>query len=656
MPTASSLLSAYASLSTSIMLFRTMFNQLFPRELQRYVADAVRFYWKPKSSKLTLVFDEKDGMVANHIYDAAEAFLCTRINPDSERLRITKSVKESHINIKFAESEEIVDSFEGIPVTWKYVRHEAKQKSSGGGGDDYGGGKSSSSGGYSPERKYIELRFDKVHKERIISSYLPTILRKAKELENDKKVVKLHNLQSYSNGPGGFKESVNLDHPSTFDTLAMDPMMKKAIMDDLDLFLKRRDFYKRVGKAWKRGYLLYGPPGTGKSSLIAAIANYLKFDIFDLQLMNIGGDSSLKKLMLRTSNRSILVIEDIDCSIQLPGRKGITTSTLPDAHYKPVRDPQMRSGTRFSCRFEDYVEGVVLVSRLIGFRNIVSNHTLNDKSGTRCSNQGYISCVWKIFSQDFPLVGGGFHGSAYVLKNGFLGSLISSISDQDNRTGVGTGNKAKGRPRKWSWNCQTYGSRSSRVIILNMVILFLPSNLELLWLPSDIVTMENVTRATNLELLYLATFRQFYQFSLSGLLNFIDGLWSCCGDERIIIFTTNHKERLDPALLRPGRMDVHIHMSYLTTDGFNTLAANYLNIDHHWRFREIKQLIECKKVTPAEVAEELMKSDNAEVVLEGLVNFLKRKRIDEDENHASNEGIDVENGDIHEAKKAKVIS
>ncbi|GKA33115.1 hypothetical protein Tco_0719482 [Tanacetum coccineum] len=45
------------------------------------------------------------------------------------------------------------------------------------------------------------------------------------------------------------------------------------------------------------------------------------------------------------------------------------------------------------------------------------------------------------------------------------------------------------------------------------VILFLPSNLELLWLPSDIVTTENVTRATNLELLCLATFRQFYQMN-----------------------------------------------------------------------------------------------------------------------------------------------
>ncbi|XP_071696363.1 AAA-ATPase At3g50940-like isoform X1 [Rutidosis leptorrhynchoides] len=486
MPTPSSLLSAYASMSTSIMLFRTMFNQLFPKELQRYVIDAVRLYWKPKSSKLTLVFEEKDGMTTNHMFDAAESFLCSRNNPDSDRLRITKSAKEKHINIKFDESEEIVDSFEGISVTWRYFRQPSQQKQGGNDGDEYGnyGHKIVSSGG-SPEKKYIELKFDKKYKDIIISSYLPLIIKKSQDLEKEKKVVKLYNLRSYTGEPGGFEESVNLDHPSTFDTLAMDPKMKKAIIDDLELFLRRRDFYKRVGKAWKRGYLLYGPPGTGKSSLIAAIANYLKFDIYDLQLMNVGGDSYLKKLMLRTSNRSILVIEDIDCSIQLPDRKGIVPSRFPD--FRQVRDPQ---------------------------------------------------------------------------------------------------------------------------------------------------------------------------FSLSGLLNFIDGLWSCCGDERIIIFTTNHKERLDPALLRPGRMDVHIHMSYLTVDGFNILAANYLNIhDHHWRFCEIKELIKCKKVTPAEVAEELMKSDNVEVVLDGLVNFLKRKKVEEDE---IIDGIEGDEGDddnqVPEAKKSKIIA
>ncbi|QHN96351.1 hypothetical protein S245_063250 [Arachis hypogaea] len=56
--------------------------------------------------------------------------------------------------------------------------------------------------------------------------------------------------------------------------------------------------------------------------------------------------------------------------------------------------------------------------------------------------------------------------------------------------------------------------------------------------------------------------------TLSGLFNAIDGLWSSCGEERIIVFTTNHKERLDPALLRPGRMDMHIHLSYCTFSAF----------------------------------------------------------------------------------------
>ncbi|KAG6637171.1 hypothetical protein CIPAW_11G161200 [Carya illinoinensis] len=48
------------------------------------------------------------------------------------------------------------------------------------------------------------------------------------------------------------------------------------------IFLTRKELYRRFGKAWKRGYLLYGPPGTGKSSLIAAMANHLNYNIYDL--------------------------------------------------------------------------------------------------------------------------------------------------------------------------------------------------------------------------------------------------------------------------------------------------------------------------------------------------------------------------------------
>jgi chaperone BCS1 len=40
-------------------------------------------------------------------------------------------------------------------------------------------------------------------------------------------------------------------HPSTFNTLAMDPTKKWEIMDDLDAFRNRKDYYLRICKAWK---------------------------------------------------------------------------------------------------------------------------------------------------------------------------------------------------------------------------------------------------------------------------------------------------------------------------------------------------------------------------------------------------------------------
>lgn len=86
------------------------------------------------------------------------------------------------------------------------------------------------------------------------------------------------------------------------------------------------------------------------------------------------------------------------------------------------------------------------------------------------------------------------------------------------------------------------------------------------------------------------------------MLNFIDGLWSSCGDERIIVFTTNHKNRLDPALLRPGRMDMHIHMSYCNPSGIRILVSNYLGINDHNLFPEIDELLTKVEVTPAKIA------------------------------------------------------
>jgi chaperone BCS1 len=113
--------------------------------------------------------------------------------------------------------------------------------------------------------------------------------------------------------------------------------------------------------------------------------------------------------------------------------------------------------------------------------------------------------------------------------------------------------------------------------------------------------------------------------TLSGLLNFTDGLWSCCGDERIIIFTTNHIEKLDPALLRPGRMDMHIHMSYCCFETFKVLSANYLSVNSHPLYSSVQSLLEGGVlITPAQVTEVLFgNKDDPDVALEKLISHME---------------------------------
>lgn len=301
--------SAYASMATSVMLVRSMANDLIPPPIRGYLLSTFRFFFKPRSPFLTFVIDESTGIARNQVYDAAEAYLCTKVSPNTERLKVSKTPKEKDLTIKLEKGEKIVDHYEGIGLTWRFICMEAEKN------EPHNPFQSRS------EKRFFELSFLKKHKETILESYVPYILEKAKALKEERRILKMHTLNN-SPAYGGIKwESINLEHPATFETLAMEPELKNAVIEDLDRFVKRKDFYKKVGRAWKRGYLLYGPPGTGKSSLVAAMANYLKFDVYDLQLANIMRDSDLRRLLLATGNRSILVIEDIDCSVDLPDRR-----------------------------------------------------------------------------------------------------------------------------------------------------------------------------------------------------------------------------------------------------------------------------------------------------------------------------------------------
>ncbi|KAG2677731.1 hypothetical protein I3843_12G112800 [Carya illinoinensis] len=442
----STVLTAAASFVATSMIIRSIANDLIPDGLRSYFSSSIDRFSRRISSKLTIVIEEFQGHSTNELFVAIDAYLGTKVTPYVQRIKASKGENDAKLAVTVDRDEEIVDVYEDVPLIWTLV---CKEDESFGSRNFRSRNWDDRNASLRSEVRSYEINFHQKHREMVLNSYLPYILDRAKVIKEESKAIKFHTVVY------GLWDSrvINLDHPMTFKTLAMDSELKMTLMDDLKNFMEGKEFYRRTGKAWKRGYLLYGRPGTGKSSSIAAMANHLNYDIYDLDLTAVQFNAELRSLLLSMSNRSILVIEDIDCSVNLQNRES------------------------------------------------------ESESGKDNKNQG----------------------------------------------------------------------------------------------------------------------------TLSGLLNFIDGLWSCCGEERIVVFTTNHKDRLDPALLRPGRMDMHVHMSYCTFSAFQQLAFNYHRISQHQFFEAIEELIGEVKVTPAEVAGELMKSKDEEFSLQGLVEFLRKKKIQLDE-------------------------
>ncbi|KAJ0077429.1 hypothetical protein Patl1_36476 [Pistacia atlantica] len=110
---------------------------------------------------------------------------------------------------------------------------------------------------------------------------------------------------------------------------------------------------------------------------------------------------------------------------------------------------------------------------------------------------------------------------------------------------------------------------------------------------------------------------------LSGFLNLLDVLWSSGGDGRIIVFKTNHNEKVDPALLHRDCLDVHVHMPCYLWFILKTLAFNYHGIKQHSLFPDIENLLMHTKPTAAEIVKQLRKDEDANNVLKGLFEFLK---------------------------------
>ncbi|NSX53745.1 AAA family ATPase [Parasulfitobacter algicola] len=86
--------------------------------------------------------------------------------------------------------------------------------------------------------------------------------------------------------------------------------------------------------------------------------------------------------------------------------------------------------------------------------------------------------------------------------------------------------------------------------------------------------------------------------SFSGLLNAIDGV--AAQEGRALIMTTNHKNKLDPALIRPGRADVHTELGLVNATTARQLFDRFFP-NEPLLARRFQERLGMQKTSPAEI-------------------------------------------------------
>ncbi|KAK1305360.1 hypothetical protein QJS10_CPB11g00647 [Acorus calamus] len=324
---------------------------------------------------------DTDSLQSNPLYRRVSTYLSSLPSlDDSDFANLFVSRSPNDLSLRPDPNQPILDSFLGASLSWTH--HPSDNPPS-----------------------FVLTLPKRDLRRRILRPYLHHIHSVSDEID-----LKRRDLRLFTALDGRWR-SVPFTHPSTIETVAMDPDLKTRVKSDLESFLKSRQYYHRLGRVWKRSYLFHGPSGTGKSSFVAAMVRFLNYDVYDFDLGRNGAD--LKSLLIGTTPRSLILVEDLD--------------------------------------------------------------------------------------------------------------------------------------------------------------------------------------------------RYLNEHRLPELLNFMDGIVSCCGEERVMVFTVNSRDGIDPAMLRPGRVDSHVYFPMCDFTAFKSLASSYLGVKDHKLYPQVEEVFSAgASLSPAEVGEILI--------------------------------------------------
>ncbi|KAH0753943.1 hypothetical protein KY290_024213 [Solanum tuberosum] len=226
----------------AIMFIWTMYQNYFPHELRghirRYIDKLVTYFY-PYMHIIFYELETEGWFEWSKAYVVIERYLSKNSSTQDKRLKANVVKDGQSLVLTMDDHEEITDEYKGEKVWWISSQKPASRQTISFYRED--------------EKRYFKLKFHKKNRDLITNSYLKYVLDEGKAISVKERQRKLYTNNKGDGGGyryrgGRMWSGVVFEHPSTFDTLAMDPNKKQEIIDDLETFSKSKAYYARLAR------------------------------------------------------------------------------------------------------------------------------------------------------------------------------------------------------------------------------------------------------------------------------------------------------------------------------------------------------------------------------------------------------------------------